>query len=202
MAAVGQQSGIEREPRAWSQLTHSVAVRNCVRALIFAGAVGVTWLIGSSAASAHQDTDPEAEAQRAETGVLERLLLTHDCSDESSTSEDANPENPTDAGASQGKITSFTLTPHELVDPCATRLDRERGTDLAPDSQAAPGTYRGQFSESEGETPADQDGSIDLLPPFTGEPPVIRPLANAMQPITNGKVVAVGPVLHTGAEYS
>lgn len=50
---MGTQLTAERGERAWSRLAQRAGFRHCVRVLVFAGAVGTAWLIGSSAASAH-----------------------------------------------------------------------------------------------------------------------------------------------------
>lgn len=181
----------ERGRRAWSRLSQSASVRNGVRALVFAGAVGVTWLIGSSAAQAHHGMDAEAEAQRAEVAtrvertVFDRLLHPDACATPSQRQPGATEfVNRTDVSQ------RFELPPESCDSPDSresresTDSDREPARHAAPDPQAPPRSAPSQLENS--------GGTANAAPGNT----VVGPLTEPVRTVTDGKITAAA-VDHT-----
>ncbi|MGH3712249.1 MAG: hypothetical protein ACRDT4_02135 [Micromonosporaceae bacterium] len=189
---MGRQSWGERGRRAWSRLSQHATVRNGVRTLVFAGAVGVTWLIGSSAASAHHATDPEAEGNRkaakpsvertveTSTGVLDRWLRPDGCTAPSQRQPGATDAERAEA-SSHNELSADNCDPADSRDlRDSTGADTAPTENAAPDTQALPRTASGQHEEgSKGTANADPDRSI------------VGPLAHAARPVTQGKITAV-----------
>lgn len=197
----------ERGRRAWSRLSQSASVRNGVRALVFAGAVGVTWLIGSSAANAHHGMDAESEAQRAEAvSSIERLLQPGTCVMPSERQPGA-AEYLNRADVSH----RFELTPVGCAGPDSResgKADSGRDTvrNAAPDTQAPPRSAPGRLDNSRSATPDNTvvgtltapvrtatDGKITAAAVDHTEGTVTElgvPLTDAVRPVTDtaGKI--------------
>ncbi len=175
----------ERGRRAWSQLSQRAAVRHGVRALIFAGAVGVTWLIGSSAANAHHSMDPEAEAQRVQVAsevdtAVDRLLDPRVCTAPSQRQPGAAESAASAEASPKFELPPGICAPAESRDSTdRTESDREPAQNAAPDTQALP------------RSASDQLGGTALAGPDT-----VGRLAEPVREVTDGKITAVA-VDHT-----
>ena len=218
---MGHELTIGRGPRAWSRLSQVPATRMCLRALIFAGAVGVTWLVGSATATAHESTGHEAEAMRtvALTGV-ERLVENNtvmarqagepSCTPVSSASDVPSPIGTsvmTDVADVSGVAVVDDTVHSELAPSRSTEAcdasDRGHGVSddtwhADPVSQVLPLATRAQFGVLQGLADTDPDSSVELPGNARGEHrTAVGSSLQVTDSIVRNGITTAAPVSHT-----
>lgn len=189
----------ERGRRAWSRLSQSSAVRHGVRTLVFAGAVGAAWLIGTSAASAHTSTDHETGTRHSGTAAGADNAVKNDTALDRLTRRECQDQ--PEGMVSKHRITEFELAPANLADLCDDADPTRAPAAAVPDDQAQPRSVPGQL-EAGSDSAASRRflRSLGMLPGET--PNATRSLDDATRPVTDDEITTAAPVNHTAGTAS